>query len=565
MSPSEHSGQAAETIFYGGTILTMDDDLPQVEAVAIADGRILAVGDKAAVMSTASEATELTDLCGAVLMPSFIDAHGHFANAPQLVSWANVSGQPAGPVASIPDVIDVLNHHVARRGIGPGQWIIGYGYDPTLLAEQRQITVDDLDPHFPDNPVMLIHVSNHGAVLNSPAFAQVGINESTETPAGGVILRKEGSQAPAGLIMEAAFLPVFTAMPQPTESALLDAFDEAQQMYARAGTTTAQEGATAARDLGLIRTAAATGLLYLDIVSVPLVTEIPALVKEYFPGFEGTGVELPDDAADSFGTYRDHLKIEGVKLVVDGSPQGKTAWWTEPLLTEGPQGEPNWRGGPVVAPEVIKEIVAELHRKNIQIFAHCNGDAAIDLMIDAVREAGMNAGQDHRTVVVHSQFMRPEQLDAYTELGMTPSFFTVHLFFWGDVHIENTGRKRASFMSPMKAAQDHGLHFSNHNDFSVTPIEPMRMVWSAVTRTSRSGEVIGPDQRVDVLTALRALTIEAAWQIREEDQKGTLTAGKLADLVILDGNPLTVEPDAILDIEVVETFKEGRSVYRQAG
>ncbi|MCS5691959.1 amidohydrolase family protein [Cyanobium sp. FGCU-6] len=196
------------------------------------------------------------------------------------------------------------------------------------------------------------------------------------------------------------------------------------------------------------------------------------------------------------------------------------------------------------------------------IFCHCNGDAAIDLMIDAARAAGLTAEQDRRTVIVHSQFVRPDQLDAYVELGFTPSFFTVHTFFWGDVHVENLGRERAFFLSPMASALARGLRCSNHNDFSVTPVEPMRMVQTAVERISRKGEVIGPQERVSPWQALKALTIEAAWQIREEGEKGTIEPGKLADLVILDADPTAVPAADILNIAVVETFKEGRSVYR---
>lgn len=554
--------QQAERIFHGGTILTMDDARPRVQAVAIAGGRILAAGDEAEVMATAGADTQVVALNGRALMPSFIDAHGHFANALQIVKWANVSGVPAGPVTCIADILQVLREHVAAHPVKPGEWIIGYGYDVSNLSDGRQLSRDDLDPLFPGNPVLLIHSSNHGAVLNSAAFAVVGITASTPDPAGGLILRKAGSSEPEGLLMETAFLPIFTAMPQPSEEELLERFDAAQQIYARAGVTTMQEGATSAHDLKLIRKASEQVRLHLDLVCLPLVLEVPKLVKEYFADFSGGPMELPDTAAESFGTYRNRLKLAGIKLLIDGSPQGKTAFWSEPLLTGGPNGEPDWRGQPLFPPELIQKIIKELAAKNIPIFCHCNGDAAIDLMIDAARAAGITAEQDRRTVIIHSQFMRPEQLNAYVELGFTPSFFTVHTFFWGDVHVENLGRERAYFLSPMASAIAKGLHCSNHNDFSVTPVEPMRMVYTAVERISRKGEVIGPDERISPWQALKALTIEAAWQIREEGQKGTIDAGKLADLVILDADPTAVPSADILKIGVVETFKEGKSVYK---
>ena len=553
----------AEMIFHNGTILTMVDSQPSVAALAVAGGRILEAGDEAAVMALKGASTKIIDLKGATLMPSFIDAHGHFMGAPQQIRWANVSGVPVGPVRNIPDVIAVLKAYQARFKPKPGDWIIGYGYDVSSLAENRNITRRDLDPEFPDNPVMLIHSSSHGCVLNSAGFKAVGVDANTKTPPGGVILREPGSQEPAGLLMETAFLPIFVKMPQPGEQDMLDALDECQQLFASVGITTCQDGATNAHDLDFMKKAAQQGRFYLDIVSLPLFVEVPALVKEYFPGFNTASGPVPKEAASAFGSYRKRLKLGGIKFVVDGSPQGKTAFWSKPLLTPGPGGEANWRGQPSLTPEILDKAVAACIGEGIQLFAHCNGDAAIDMMLDALKATGAKAGDDRRTVIIHSQCMRPDQLDSYAEMGLSASFFTAHCFFWGDLHVENLGKERAFFISPMKSAQDKGIRFSNHNDFPVTPSDPMRMVQTAMNRTSRSGVVIGPDERVDCWTALKALTINAAWQIREENHKGTLEAGKLADLVILDANPMATAIEKITDIKVVETFKEGTSVYQR--
>ena len=554
---------AADLIFHNGSILTMIDARPQVAAVAVAGGKILAAGDEAEVMAHKAATTTVVDLKGATLMPSFIEAHGHFMNAPQLVKWANVSGVPAGPVRNIPDIIAALKAYKAKFNPKPGEWIIGYGYDMSNLAEGRDMTRDDLDPSFPDNPVMLIHSSNHGCILNSAGFKTVGINASTKTPPSGVILRKPGSQEPAGLLMETAFLPIFAKMPQPSEADMLDLLDEAQQIYASVGVTTCQDGATNAHDMAFMRKAAEQGRFYLDIVSLPLFLEVPKLVAEYFPGFDTKNGPVPKEAVSAFGTYKNRFKLGGIKFVADGSPQGKTAFWTKPLLTPGPAGEANWRGQPTVPPEALTKMVGQAVADGLPVFCHCNGDAAIDMMIDAVRAAGVKAEQDRRVVIVHSQCMRPDHFDAYVELGISPSFFTAHTFFWGDLHIENLGEERAFFISPTKSAQNRGIRFSNHNDYSVTPIEPMRMTQTAMDRTSRTGVVVGPAERIDCWSALKALTIDAAWQIREENSKGTIEAGKLADLVILEANPMTTPVEKISGIKVVETFKDGKSVYRR--
>jgi hypothetical protein len=553
----------AETIFRGGTIITMDDKRRQVQAVSLAGGRILAAGDEAEVMKTKGADTKVVDLGGKTLMPSFIDSHGHFMNSPRIVKWANVSGAPVGTITKVADFVPVLQTHVKKLGIKKGEWIIGYGYDRSNLAEGRELLASELDPTFPDNPVMLIHVSNHGAVLNSTALKKVGYDENTKTPPGGVINRVEGTNKPAGFLMETAFLPIFGNMPQPSERELLDTLDEAQQIYASAGVTTCCEGATHASELDFLRKGAAENLFYLDIYSLPLILEIPALLKEYAPNFQGGPMALPNEAPQAFGKYKNRLKLGGIKFALDGSPQGKTAFWTQPLLTKGPGGEDNWRGQPLFPPEVVNKALKEVYDKGIQVWSHCNGDASIDMMIDGSRAAGVKADQDRRTVIIHSQCMRPDQLDAYKELGFSPSFFTVHTFFWGEEHMTNLGPERASFISPMKSAIARGLVCSNHSDFLVTPMDPMRMMWSAVTRRSRGGKVIGPNERVDRWESLKALTINAAWQLREEDQKGTIAAGKLADLAILDGDPLTVPEDKILEIKAVETFKEGKSVYKR--
>lgn len=555
---------AADMIFRGGVIVTMVQDGPPVDAVATKDGKILGVGGLAEVMALADDRTQIVDLAGRTLLPAFIDAHGHFMNSLQVVTWANVSPVPVGPVSAIPDIIASLRAHVTKFKIKPGEWILGYGYDGSALAEGRNLTRDDLDAVFPDNPVILMHVSNHGVVMNSKGFEWAKIDAKTETPPGGIILRKSGSNEPEGLVMETAFAPILANWPKPSEQELFDSLRDAQQIYASVGVTTCQEGATHIGDLKFLKTAADKNLFYLDIVALPLILDVPQYVKEYFPSWGGGAMTIPDSAAERFGQYVNRLKLGGIKIPADGSPQGRTAFWTKPLLTPGPGGETNWRGQPNLPPELLNKAVAEILSKNLPLFVHCNGDAAIDMMIDAARLAGVKAEADKRIVIIHSQFMRPDQIDAYAEIGLTPSFFTAHCFFWGDVHIENTGEERASFISPMAAAKAKGVKFSNHNDFSVTPMDPMRMIWSAMKRETRSGKILGPDQRVDAFTALKAITVDAAWQIREESLKGTIEAGKLADLVILDKNPLTTNVDAILDIKTVETFKEGRSVYKQA-
>ena len=554
--------QEADLIIYGGAIVTMNDAQPTVEAIAVKDSRIVAVGAQGDLLAKwKGPSTRLIELGERALLPGFIDAHGHFMNAPRVVTWANCSPAPVGPVHAIPDIIASLQANVDAREIAKGDWIMGYGYDATALAEKRDLTRLDLDGHFPDNPVMVIHVSNHGAVLNSMALKTFNITADTPTPEGGLIAREKGSNQPAGLLMETAFIPIFAQVPQPSEDKMLDLLRPAQQMYASKGVTTAQEGATHAEELEFLRKAGATGRLYIDIVSLPFVAEVPKIFRSYLSTDDAKKIVVLGDPSVEFNVYKDRLKLGGIKLVADGSPQGKTAFWTKPLLTGGPNGETEWVGQPIFPKETIEKLYDGITQKNVQVWTHANGDAAIDLVISAAEKAGVKAGDDRRHIVIHSQCMRPEQLDAYVKLGLSPSFFTEHTFFWGDVHLANLGRDRAFFISPTRSAQTKGILFSNHNDFMVTPVDPMLMVWSAVTRQSRDGVIIGPDERIDVMTALKAVTLVPAWQYKEEANKGSIEVGKLADLVILEKNPLTAAIDDIPHITVVETFKEGQSIY----
>ncbi len=553
---------AADIVFYGGPIVTVNDAQPSAEAVAVKDGTIVAVGAENEIRATLIDPnTRVIDLAGKTLLPGFIDGHGHFMNAPRIATWANVSLEPVGPVKAIPDILKVLVDHVAAKNIAKGEWVMAYGYDASGLAEKRELTRRDIDSVLPDRPVMAIHVSNHGAVLNSMAMKIFDITADTPTPEAGVILREPGSNRPAGLIMETAFMPVFAKVPQPDEAELLDLLRPAQEIYARAGVTTAQEGATHADELTFLRKAAEENRLYIDVVSLPFIAEVPKIFTEYLTiNTDGRPVAIGDPSLE-FNTYKNRLKLGGVKFVFDGSPQGRTAFWTKPLLTGGPSGEKDWVGEPSFPKDVFDSLYKKMADRNIQIWSHANGDAAIDLVIGAADGAGIRAGDDRRHVVVHSQCMRPDQLDRYVKLGLSASFFVTHTYFWGDVHVANLGRERAFFISPMKSAQAKGIPFSNHCDFSITPLDPMRMIWSSVQRKSKTGIVIGPDERIDVMTAIKALTIIPAWHYREEASKGSIEVGKLADLVILDKNPLTVPVDDIPGIKVVETLKEGRTIY----
>ncbi|MFM8414688.1 MAG: amidohydrolase [Planctomycetota bacterium] len=549
-----HSVAAApvERIIRGGPIVTVNSGQPTAEAVAIADGKIVAVGSEADVMKLAGPATAITNLAGRTLVPGFVDGHSHFFSVITVQTDALVASPPAGPCTSVADVIAQLKDLQARRAIQPGEFIMGYGYDPDLLAEKRPPTKQELDAAFPDNPVMIVHVSSHGAMLNSRALAKFGITAATPTPPGGVIGREPGSQEPSGLLFETAFLPIFAKLPGPAPDKQLELLRTGQELYAKQGITTAQEGATMKEQLDLLRLAARRGLLEIDVVALPFITEI----DEIFGGKPPT--------ADK--DYSGRLRIGGVKIVADGSPQGKTSWFTTPYLTGGPAGEKDWRGEPTFPQVELNAMVKKVYDGGAPLFVHVNGDAAIDSFLEAHRAAaGDDPARPRGTVGVHSQFIRRDQLEKYRAWSITPSFFTIHCFYFGDTHVANRGAAEADFISPLKTARRLGLRPSNHTDFNVAPLDQIFPIHTAVNRVSRSGRVLGEAERVTPLEALEAVTIDGARQYGEEDRKGSIEPGKLADLVILSGNPLAVEPAAIKEIRVVETIKEGRTIWPRAG
>jgi predicted amidohydrolase YtcJ len=537
----------ADAIYHGGEIVTIDDNNPTALALAVKGGKIVAVGKKNDVFKFKGDATKVVDLKGKTLVPGFIDGHSHFINGLQVSRQANCFSPPAGPTKSIADIVAELLKIQEKYKIKKGEFIVGYGYDSNALTDKREMTAEDLDPHFRDNPVMVQHVSLHGAVFNSIALEKFGITKDTPTPAGGIIVRKPDSSEPAGLIMETAFLPIFSKLPKPDDAEMLDRFQAGQEIYAAAGITTAQDGATHSSDLELLQKAAAQKRLFIDVVALPFITEAREILKNNPPA--------------TFGTYRNRLKLGGIKITSDGSPQGKTAHFTTPYLTGGPGGETDWKGEPIFPKAVLEEMVKFVYDQKLPLFIHCNGDAAIDMFVRAHELAARDPTADLRTTVIHSQFVRKDQLQKYVEYKIIPSFFTEHCFFFGETHLKNRGRKQAEFLSPMKTALEMGIRCANHTDFNVAPIDQMFVVWSAVNRISREGTLIGASERITPLQALKAITIDAAYMNREESNKGSLEAGKLADLVILSKNPLTVDPMKIKDIRVIETIKEGKTVY----
>lgn len=540
----------ANTIYVGGDIVTVDDRQPAAEALAVKGGRIVAVGARKEV-ETAHKGTRtrVVDLKGRTLIPAFLDAHSHYASALTVAQQVNVYAPPAGPGKDPESIVAALVKHRDAHKIPKGAVIQAYGYDENVMPKGRMLNRDDLDRAFPDNPVLVGHVSMHGAVLNSAALKKWNVSASTPTPPGGVIVRKPGTEEPWGLIMETAYLPIFASLPAPTPEQDLVGVKAAQKLYARHGVTTAHEGATHLTDLDRLMRAAAEGGSVIDVIAYPFITDLEPILAKY--------------PVDTWGRYRNRLKIGGVKITIDGSPQGRTAVFTTPYLNGGPGGENPWLGELTFPEAEIERAVKRVYDLGVPLNLHANGDGAIDTFLRTHEKvAADDLGRDRRVTMIHAQFARLDQLDQFVQYKVRPSFYTLHTYYFAEAHIANRGPEQARYISPMRDALDKGLEPTNHTDFVVAPLDQIFMLWSAVNRVSRAGAVIGEDQRVTPLEALKAQTIHVARQYGEAADKGSLEPGKLADLVILDRNPLKVAPMEIKDIKVVATIKEGRTIYR---
>ncbi|MFN2328735.1 MAG: amidohydrolase [Chromatocurvus sp.] len=542
------SAVATDHYYYNGTIITMDDDRPLAEAVAVREGRILAVGDTADVLASAGNDARGIDLEGRTLLPGFVDSHGHAYGIGLQASTANLLPPPDGMGADIATLQTQLKDWMAgdsavMQGIG---WVVGFGYDDSQLAEQRHPTRQELDAVTTNHPVMIIHQSGHFGVANSKALAMMDITAASENPAGGIIRREQDSRQPNGVLEEMAFLsPLMQLLSQFDDAMHEHLVIEGTRLASAYGYTTVQEGRAMPAAMAAMRRAAERGALDVDLVAYPDML----VVQEVTPS----------------RTYTNGFRVGGVKLTIDGSPQGKTAYLSEPYF-HPPHGQSDsYRGYAAIDESTALASVERAFAKGWQILCHANGDAAIDQYIDAIRAARAKYPEvDNRPVLIHGQTLRRDQVEALDELSIFPSLFPMHTFYWGDWHRESVlGPARADNISPTGWLLERGMMFGSHHDAPVALPDSMRVLSATVTRRSRSGDILGPEHRVPVATALKAMTLWPAWQHFEEHEKGSIEPGKLADFVVLSENPMAV-PEEELDTLVVEqTIKEGRIVFQR--
>ena len=478
------------------------------------------------------------------VLPGFIDAHGHASYLAFATQVANLASPPVGKINNIQDLQTELKNFIQDSDLQPGEWVMGLGYDDSLLAEQRHPTKDDLDEVTTEHPIYLIHVSAHLGAANSLGLSLANINSKTEDPPGGKIRRYENSLEPNGVFEETAAYP----LQQLAMSAYKDPIGsvrKAIEIYARNGITTAQDGASSLETIGLMQAADAQSMIDIDVISYPI------------------GQNGLDENLDTvkFGSYEGRVKVGGIKLILDGSPQGKTAYLTEPYYKPPHNESKSYKGYPLIPQTEVSEWVKKYADLNIPIMAHANGDAAADMLIKAVKNAEIES--DHRTIMIHAQTVREDQLDLMKELEIIPSYFSTHTFYWGDWHRDSVfGVDRAMRISPTKSTLDRDMPFTVHNDAPVVPPDMIRLLWSSTNRITRSGKILGDQQKISTYDALKAMTLNAAYQHFEDDIKGSIEVGKLADLVVLSEDPLAMPAASLLNLKVIATYSHGKEIFK---
>ena len=545
-NPQESSGSI---LYFNGDIITMEGNSPvYAEVLVVKNKKIQFVGSSEEATKIAGNNHQMINLKGKTLLPGFIDGHAHFASFSAQAIGAKILPPPDAGAKDIPSIIEILKKWNTPENRALTGWIFGMGFDDSVLEEKRFPTKHDLDQVSTEFPIMIVHISGHFAVVNSKALELLMITSETKNPEGGII-RRENNNEPNGVLEELAAIPYMLKVLNPTSKEAADHFFEAgQEMALSYGFTTAQEG-RAMENHELLVAASQAGKLKLDVVSY-----VDYLFVDKYMGSKW-----------NTNTYNNHYRIGGVKLTLDGSPQGRTAWRTLPYLLPPDGAKEGYLGYPAIPNDSsVMAIYDKAFKNNWQIHTHANGDAAMDQMIRSMKPIAAKYGNNNRrNVLIHGQYVREDQLDSFKDLDVIASLFPLHTFYWGDWHKEIIGDSLGNTISPTRTALNKGLKITIHTDAPVALPNLMRMVGISVDRTSRSGQVIGEKEKLTPYEALQSITSWSAYQHFEEHLKGTLEVGKLADMVILDKNPLKISPTEIKEIVVLETIKEGISVYKK--
>lgn len=510
-----------KTIYMNGHIITLEDITGN--ALVEENGKIIDVGDY---QNLYKEDMKVIDLNGATLMPAFIDAHSHLSG--YAMNYLQVA---LDDCQSIEDIQKTIRTYIQDNHQEEHQFINCKGYNQENLKQKQHITKQQLDSVSSTIPIVIQHYTGHCGVMNSAALHRLNITKDTESPQGGQINYNKG------FLEENAYTFYVQRVPMPSLKELKKAYRQAQYQYASYGITTLQDGMIVDELKDIYQQLIDSNDFFLDVVG--------------YSGFESH--QFIQTFKNYKKVYHHHFKVGGYKTFLDGSPQNKTAWTINPYV-DGTYGYPT------LTDEQLHDYLLKAIQEDMQILVHCNGDQAIQHYINEYQKV---YPQDIRPVIIHAQMMRPEQMKQAKDLDMIPSFFLAHVYYFGDIHRKNMGELRAQTISPLHSALKHNLLFTMHTDAPVIQPNMIETLHIAVNRQTQSGLTLGKEECIEPLDALKALTINAAYQYHEENHKGTLKVGKNADFVILSDNPLTIDKKSIKNIQVLMTIKDGHIIYEK--
>jgi len=564
-STSPTSVSAPDAIYSGGDILTMAGATPQyAEALAIGGGRILAVGSRAEVMKLAGPDTKQFNLQGQTLMPGFIDAHGHLVYATHTMLDADLAG-----VRNIPELLERLKKHAAETP--EGQRVVGMGYRAEQMAENRHPTAAELDTVSTRRPIGISDGSGHHGVMNTALMNELKLGANTPDPEGGFYSRKPGTKELSGHAAESAWMSVLATRAPLTTEQTRKGVGRAVALWTENGMTTAAELGLglSSDDIPIARTIVNEQLLPIDLVVFAKAASADRIIDAAYQIVQDRSKPNTDTASELLAVrpdldkrYINRVRLAGVKFWLDGSID--TMFMSQPFTTNPPGvTTANYKGLRVDPQEQLEAALDKHWKAGRQIAAHAIGDEANEQFLLAlegvIRKKGMS---DERPIFQHAQFLRPDQMARIRAVGGTPSFTAGGLFPMGDYISGLVGPERVNWVGAAASAQKQGVNWTLNTDWpaGVSP-SLLFAAWNVVNRTTKSGKVFVPAERVSAYDAMKSITINAAFQYKEEQSKGTLEVGKLADMVILDRNPVKVDPMAIKDIKVMQTIKEGSAVY----
>lgn len=521
-------------LYYNGTILTMDEKNPTAAAIAVEADRILEVYQAL----PKDWQGEKIDLKGNTLLPGFIDGHSHFIGFANSLSQCDLS-----EAKNFDDIVSLMQAFIKRRNIPKDKWVIGVNYDQNFLEEKKHPNRYVLDSISPDHPIMVTHISSHMGVVNSCGLQKKGIDQSVQDPQGGRFGRFEDTGELSGYMEENVFIDFQKSVSSFDLDELKKNIAEAQMIYAQYGVTMIQDGMMPDALYPLLKMLSNEKLLKMDVVGYIDLAHCRAVYQDH-----------PEDH-----TYHNHFRLGGYKIFLDGSPQGKTAWMKAPYVNTEDCGYP------VHSDAELHSLIEQALEDHAQLLAHCNGDAAADQYVTQFEKvvAEHHVTDTHRPVMIHAQLVQKKELQRMKKLSMIPSFFVAHTYYWGDIHLANFGKERGSRISPVHDAVESNLHYTFHQDTPVLPPDMMKTISCAVNRVTRNGVSLDQSQSVSVMDALKAVTLNAAYQYGEEKDKGSLEQGKKANLVVLNQNPLEVPKQDLEHIQVLETIVDGAVIYQR--